>query len=118
MGVNVGTGIMPRNSNGRPHSLAGMQVRDYFAGQAHTEYGVPIQPDAARAGYASRDDRGATLRDVYWGYQINAENIMHEALHIFTGKGDQALAAALGVDLSVKGSQGVSDALKAGGCGW
>ncbi|HEY0727603.1 MAG TPA: hypothetical protein VGD38_05990, partial [Pyrinomonadaceae bacterium] len=73
---------------------------------------------AARAAYATPDDRGATLRDIYFGYIFRPQTILHETLHVFTGMNDERLAAALGVKLEGVETGGISEALKNAGCGF
>jgi RHS repeat-associated protein len=74
--------------------------------------------NAARAAYSTPDDRGATLRDIYFGYVFRPQTILHETLHFFTGMNDERLAAALGVKLEGLETGGISEALKNAGCGW
>ncbi|HEX5887126.1 MAG TPA: RHS repeat-associated core domain-containing protein, partial [Pyrinomonadaceae bacterium] len=74
--------------------------------------------NAARAAYATPDDRGATLRDIYFGYTFRPQTILHETLHFFTGMNDDRLAAALGVKLEGVETGGISEALKNAGCGF
>ena len=79
-------------------------VADYFLSNKKVR--------AATALYATADDRGATLRDVYFSDSFDATTILHETLHFFTGMGGDELAKKLGV----AGHDDISDALKAGGC--
>jgi hypothetical protein len=94
-----------------PHTdkLAKMRVDEFFQGYL---------PSAAYAAYASREDKGASQRDVYFGYTFKAEDILHETLHMFTGLGDEALGDRLGVPVKPGEDTGaISIALKNGGCG-
>lgn len=80
-------------------SRAGYQVKDLFV---PTPKGVSII-GALQAGYASREDRGATQRDIYYGYYgFEASSIIHETLHSFTGLDDDALMQKLGGNISVE----------------
>ena len=82
-----------------PHwdSRAEYQVKDFFV-PAKTAYIGALQ-----AGYASREDRGATQRDVYYGYYgFEASTVIHETLHSFTGLDDDTLTEKLGGNISVQ----------------
>ena len=84
---------------------AGYQVKDLFTPTGKGIIG------ALQAGYASREDRGATQRDIYFGYYgFEASTIIHETLHSFTGLDDDALDAKAG------GSGNLSVELERHGC--
>lgn|GEM_PF-4378227 len=56
--------------------------------------------------------------DVYYGKDISASNILHEALHSLLGVGDDGLANKLNITLPSNGStQIISDELHKHGCG-
>jgi hypothetical protein len=99
-------GLLPR-SDPNSNLLVGL----YFAG------GGGKKVDAMTAMFATPDDRGATLRDVYFGDSFDGATILHESLHFFTGMSDKALAKKLGVDISDGDTTKISTALKDGGCG-
>jgi len=52
----------------------------------------------------------------FTGLGLRGSTILHEALHSFTGLGDAALAAKLGVTVTSTNTQPISDVLKAHGC--
>lgn len=82
-----------------PHfdSRAGYQVKDLFTPTGKGIIG------AIQAGYASPEDRGASQRDIYFGYYgFEASTIIHETLHSFTGLDDDALDKKVGGNLSVE----------------
>jgi hypothetical protein len=68
-----------------------------------------------------RDPKDTTVEersDVYYGADISASNIVHEALHSLLGKPDPQLADQLGVVLPISGrTKEISDALHNHGCG-
>jgi hypothetical protein len=76
---------------------AGYQLKDLFTPTGKGIIG------ALQAGYASREDRCATQRDIYFGYYgFEASTIIHETLHSFTGLDDDALDKKAGGNLSVE----------------
>lgn len=98
-------GILPQRNTLSSHSVAAL-------------FGV-LAPGAAQAGFATRDDRGATQLDVYFGTGFRPQDILHETLHAFYGASDSALAAKLGVTvIPGQDTSAISDALRDGGCGY
>jgi hypothetical protein len=82
-----------------PHSdsRANYQVKDLFVPTGRGYIG------ALQAGYASREDRGASQRDVYYGYYgFDAVTVIHETLHSFTGLDDDALYNKLGGNIAIQ----------------
>lgn len=109
-------GLLPRNdpTTGKLVTDAGMTVGAYFS----KHYNL----NAARAAYATPDDAGATLRDLYLTSRFDATTLLRETLHFFTGMDDDALGRKLGVKMAIDEtglltSGDISDALKKGGCG-
>jgi hypothetical protein len=86
-------GLVPRIDplNNKPHTEANKQVKDLFYIQAGG-----YMADAIQAGFASKDDKGATQRDVYYGFAFTAATVLHETLHSFTGLNDEQIAVKLG----------------------
>lgn len=69
---------------------------------------------AIHAGYA----RGARFLDVYFNTSdYSAADVLHEALHVFSGLNDYGLAAKLNVYIGDGNTERISEALKKGGCG-
>ncbi|MCA1579373.1 MAG: DUF4214 domain-containing protein [Acidobacteria bacterium] len=99
-------GILPQSASGS----TSISVAALFAAYV---------PGAAQAGFATRDDRGATQLDIYFGTGFKPQDILHETLHAFFGASDSALAARLGVTI-IPGvhTSPISDALRDGGCGY
>lgn len=73
--------------------------------------------NAVQARFASREDRGSSPRDIYFGIYFDASIILHEVLHVFTGLSDADLANRLKVTVTADNTGPIDDALKAGGCG-
>jgi hypothetical protein len=84
--------IDPRTN--QPHSLANKAVKDLFTGKG--------RPDAMQAGFASNEDRGASQRDIYYGWDFDSSTVLHETLHSFTGLDDASLMEKLEGNISTE----------------
>lgn len=97
-------------ATGKSNPFAQLAVNEYFS--MKRRQGEFIE---AKVGAYSMK----TMHDVYFSFSssFTADEILHEALHIFTGGNDEVLADRLGVTLIDGDTTPINDALKNGGCG-
>lgn len=91
--------ITAANAGLVPHfdSRAKLPASDLFAPNAQGQY-----PAAVQAGFASREDTGASQRDVYYGSTFDCVTVLHETLHSFTGLDEDALSEKVGGNISTE----------------
>lgn len=102
---------------------AGLQPSNGIVADVAVDYYFSVYtPNAGTAIYASSEDKGATLLDVYFSPSgLKASTILHESLHSFYGTtypDDKSLATKLGVsdaDYSQNGSETIDKVLENNG---
>lgn len=96
--------------------------RGLFGDWTVQRFFAEIGARAGSAGYATPDDGGATLLDVYYAPDgLRASTILHESLHAFFGEGipdDPELARRLGISREEfdAGGHAIDSALERAGC--